>query len=98
MRKKLGPFDSPELQGKPQAFNDPHFLNTVNRALDAQKNRVNNQGPCRKCKDAVQCAFMAFNSFAKNFLNIAQQAQSVTAFRGSLHLTDSSSESLRTAL
>ena len=74
---KWGSFDFPELKGEPEDFDDSQFREKINTAIDARKKDVNDQNAWATCRNAVQCAFTAFSPFAKNFLTIATNAQSV---------------------
>ena len=70
-------FDFPELRGESDGFNDTLFKEKLASAMDARENKVKNRGAWAKSMYAVQCAFTAFSPFAKHFLTIAQQGQSV---------------------
>jgi hypothetical protein len=72
-----GSFDFPELKGEFENFNDSQFREKIATAMEARENKVNNRGAWSKCGHAVHCAFTAFSPFAKTFLIIAQQGQSV---------------------
>jgi hypothetical protein len=76
-RPEWGSFDFPELKGEFENFNDSQFREKIASAMEARENKVNNRGAWSKCGHAVQCAFTAFSPFAKTFLTIAQQGQSV---------------------
>ena len=70
-----GTFD--ELSGEPRNYSDSLFRERINAALEAQRNRVEDQSVLQKCQHTIQCAFTAFSPFAKYFLNIAKDALSV---------------------
>jgi hypothetical protein len=74
---RWGSFDFPELKGEPGDLSDTQFREKINTALDAHKNEVKDQAVWNKCRRVVECAFTAFSPFAKNFLTIAREAQSV---------------------
>jgi hypothetical protein len=76
-RPEWGSFDFPELKGEFESFNDSQFREKIALAMEARENKVNNRSSWSKCGHAVQCAFTAFSPFAKTFLTIAQQGQSV---------------------
>ena len=70
-------FDFPELIGEPGGFNDAKFRDKINLALESRKDTVKDQTNWSKCKNTVQCIFQALSPFAKNFLIIAKDGQSV---------------------
>jgi len=70
-------FDFLELIGEPEQFNDSQFREKINLAMEARRGAIKDQGAWSKCKNAVECIFVALSPFAKNFLSIAQNAQSV---------------------
>lgn len=70
-----GLFD--ELSGEPRNYSDSLFRERINAALEAQRDRVEDQSVLEKCQHTIQCAFTAFSPFAKYFLNIAKDALSV---------------------
>jgi hypothetical protein len=72
-----GGFDVSLLKGEPEDFNDSQFRDRVNMVLDARKDAVESRSAWAKSCRTFQCAFVAFSPFAKNFLEIAKQAQSV---------------------
>jgi hypothetical protein len=76
-RPEWGSFDFPELKGEFENFNDSQFREKIASAMEAREDKVKNRGAWSKCGHAVQCAFTAFSPFAKTFLTIAQQGQSV---------------------
>jgi hypothetical protein len=75
-----GAFNFPQLKGEPEDFSDSLFRDRMNTVLEARKNVVENQSAWMKCNHAMQCAFTAFSPFAKHFLAIAKEGQSVRAF------------------
>ena len=70
-------FDFLEISGEPEKFDDAQFRNTINLALESRKGAIQDQTALSKCKNTVGCIFAALSPFAKNFLIIAQDAQSV---------------------
>lgn len=75
--EKWGLFDFPELNGEPETFEDSQFREKINAIMDAQKSKVNDQNAWAKCKHGLQCAYIAFSPFAKNFLTITKDVQVV---------------------
>lgn len=69
--------DFQELVGEPEKFNDSQFRDKINFAMESRKGAINDQSAWSKCKNTVECIFVALSPFAKNFLSIAQNAQSV---------------------
>jgi hypothetical protein len=67
-----------ELSGEPRSYSDSLFRERINATLEAQRNRVQDDSILERCKHTIQCAFTAFSPFAKNFLNIAKEALSVS--------------------
>lgn len=74
-----GSFDFPELKGEPINPADSQFKHKIDMVLEAQKGTLKDQTAWEKCKHTVQCVFTALSPFAKNFLTIAAQAQSVSS-------------------
>jgi hypothetical protein len=93
-----GGFDVSLLDGEPEDFNDSQFRDKVNAVLDARKDTVESRSAWTKCCRTFQCAFVAFSPFAKNFLAIAKEAQSVCpVYLMSLTCIDSHIKSIRIA-
>ena len=78
--KERGIFDFPELKGEPESFNDSGFKDKIDTVLRSRRDAVKNRTALGKCGHALQSVFTAFSPFAKNFLTIASQGQSVLAF------------------
>jgi hypothetical protein len=74
-----GGFDFPELQGEPEGFDDVKFKDKLDTVLQTRKDGLKDRSALKKCGDLVQRMFTASAPFAKNFLSIARQAQSVPA-------------------
>jgi hypothetical protein len=77
--KEWGVFDFPELTGEPESFDDSGFEDKIDTVLRARRDAVKDRTALGKCGHALQRAFTAFSPFAKNFLTIASQGQSVLA-------------------
>jgi hypothetical protein len=77
-RTEWGSFEFPSLHGEPENFNDSQFSDRIHQTLEAQRNSINDQMIWGKCRQAVQSIFTALSPFAKNFITIAQQGQSVS--------------------
>lgn len=70
-------FDFDELPSEPGGFNDSQFQNKINAVLISQETSIKDKKGWSKFTHAVECVFMAFSPFAKNFLSNARNAQSV---------------------
>ena len=70
-------FDFEELTGEPERFDDPQFKNKINTVLMSRKTSIQDRKGWTKFTYAVECVFTAFSPFAKNFLTVAKDAQSV---------------------
>src|SRR5271154_5619707 len=77
--KEWGVFDFPELKGEPESFDDSGFKDRIDTVLRARRDAMNDRTVLGKCGHALQRVFTAFSPFAKNFLTIASQGQSVLA-------------------
>ena len=85
-RAEWGSFEFPELQGGPEKFDDSQFRDRIYQTLEAQGNSIKDQMIWGKCRQAVQSIFTALSPFAKNFITIAQEGQSVSI--GSQEISD----------
>ena len=72
-----GSFDFEELSGEPEGFNDSQFKEKINAVLNSHETSIKDRKGWSKFTYAVECAFTAFSPFAKNFLRVAKDAQSV---------------------
>jgi hypothetical protein len=75
--EKWGSFDVAELRGEPEDMNDSVFKDKIDKALDLRKHQIKDQRSWGKCKHVMHCVFTAMSPFAKTFLAIASQTQSV---------------------
>ena len=75
-----GMLDFLELFGEHGDADDSEFIGKIELALNYWKQKCQDQGAWGKCKSALQDVFKAFSPLAKNFLQIAIEGQSVTAF------------------
>ena len=73
-------FDFQDLSGEPENLDDSQFRNKINMALAAQETSIKDRTTWSKCKYTVECIFTALSPFAKNFLIIAKEVQSVILF------------------
>lgn len=80
-------FDFPEMRGEPGDSNDAQFRDKINAALAKQKENVKNCNAWGKVEYGIQRVFAAFTPFAKNFLTIAKEGQSVNIVMFPLMLT-----------
>ena len=80
-----GSFEFPELNGEPEDFDDSLFRDKLNAVMDARESVVADRSAWARCKHTVQCAFTAFSPFAKHFLLIAKEGQSVLPARSLAH-------------
>jgi hypothetical protein len=72
-----GSFDLPGLTGEPGDFDDAQFRKSINLALASKETAIKDRQSWSKCTHTVECIFIALSPFAKNFLTIAKNAQSV---------------------
>ena len=72
-----GSFDFEELSGEPEGFDDSQFKNKINAVLISRETSIKDRKGWSKFTYAVECVFTAFSPFAKNFLMVAKNAQSV---------------------
>ena len=72
-----GSFDFEELSGEPKGFDDAQFKNKINAALISREMSIKDRKGWSKLTYAVECVFTAFSPFAKNFLTVAKNSQSV---------------------
>ena len=75
-----GSFDFEELSGEPEGFDDSQFKNKINAILISRETSIKDRKGWSKFTYAVECVFTAFSPFAKNFLMVAKNAQSVMPF------------------
>jgi hypothetical protein len=72
----------PELRGEPEQF-DAEFRNKLEKIMQARKKALTDKSIWAHSADTVLSIFTALSPFAKNFLNVAIQGQSVRGiFRG----------------
>jgi hypothetical protein len=72
-----GSFDLSGLTGEPGDFDDAQFRNKINLALTSKEANIKDRESCSKCRYTIECLFTALSPFAKNFLTVAKNAQSV---------------------
>jgi hypothetical protein len=81
IRIHKGPWDSfdfeEEFSREPEGFDDSQFINKINAILISQEKSIKDRKGWDKFTYAVECVFTAFSPFAKNFLTVAANAQSV---------------------
>jgi hypothetical protein len=77
-RTEWGSFEFPELQGEPEKFDDSQFRDRIHQSLEAQRSSIKDQMIWGKCRQAVQSMFTALSPFARNFITIAKEGQSVS--------------------
>ena len=70
-------FDFEELSGEPEGFDDAQFKNKINAVFISRETSIKDRKGWSKFTYTVECVFTAFSPFAKNFLVIATNAQSV---------------------
>ena len=70
-------FDFEELSGEPEGFDDSQFKNKINAVCKSRETSIKDRKGWSKFAYAIECVFTAFSPFAKNFLIIANNAQSV---------------------
>jgi hypothetical protein len=75
-----GVTEFPELAGEPERFDD-EFRNKLEKIMDTRKAALDDKSIWTKSGDTIVAIFTAFSPFAKNFLSVAMQAQSVCHLR-----------------
>ena len=70
-------FDLQGLTGEPADFDDAQFRDKINLSIVSKGPHMKDQHSWSKCKQAIECIFTALSPFAKNFLKIAKDVQSV---------------------
>jgi hypothetical protein len=70
-------FDFPEMRGEPEDFKDAQFSDKMNTVLAKHRDKVKNWNAWGKLEYGIQRVFATFTPFAKNFLIIAKEGQSV---------------------
>ena len=74
---RWGVFDFPELAGEPENSSLTQFKNNINNSFRVRRRRVRDATAWEKCEHAIECFFTAFSPFAKAFLTVAKEGQSV---------------------
>jgi hypothetical protein len=77
--KRWGSFELPELTGEPKDSDDLEFKEKLHLAFEAQRSKFKDQSAWAKSRRFVECIFTALSPFAKTFLHIAKEGQSVSA-------------------
>ena len=72
-----GQFEFPELRGELEDFDKSQFQDRINKSLESREHKAKDQKAWRKASHMLECAFTALSPFAKNFLTIAKDSQSV---------------------
>jgi hypothetical protein len=72
-----GSFEFPELRGELEGFDKSQFQEKINKALETREHRAKDRRAWGKCRHVLQSAFVGFSPFAKTFLTIAKDGQSV---------------------
>jgi hypothetical protein len=72
--------DFEELSGETEHFDDAQFRNKINAMLVSRETSIKDRNGWAKFTNAIECVFTAFSPFAKNFLTVAKNAQSVIPF------------------
>src|SRR5271157_4754735 len=80
IRKGLRSFDFEELTGEPKGFNALQFKKKINAMLTSREASIKDRKGWSKFTNAIECVFTPFSPFAKNFLTVAKNAQSVMTF------------------
>jgi hypothetical protein len=78
--KRQKGLDFEDLSSGPEGFDDSQFKKKLNAILTARESSIKDPKGWSKFTHAVECVFTAFSPFAKNFLTVAQNAQSVMPF------------------
>jgi hypothetical protein len=77
-RGSSDPFDFEELSDEPEDFDDAQFKNKINAILTSRETSTKDKNGWSKFTYTLECVFTALSPFAKNFLTIAKNAQSVS--------------------
>ena len=94
---ELFAFPSLKLKGELEDLDAAQFKQKLNEVFEARENTMKNRERLAQCGHALASIFTAFSPFAKIFLAIAKDAQSVTCHTyGSLTLMSRSQRSIRT--
>jgi hypothetical protein len=72
----MGTIDFPELSGEPDQF-DSRFREKVNTILESRREAAKDKSVFAKAGDIINGLYTAVSPFAKNFLSVAIQGQSV---------------------
>lgn len=75
--KQWGSYDFPELGGEFENFNTPQLKDKISEALEARERQMGDRKAWGKFRHAIECVFTAFTPFARNFITIAKEVQSV---------------------
>ena len=81
-------FECRELNGEPEGFHDSQFRRSLEQVLEAHKPDGADRNMWEIGKDNIQHLFNAFSPFAKRFLIIAKEVQSVPPIRSFRFLRD----------
>lgn len=76
--RSWGSFMLPELAGDPADFDDEQFRNQINLAIASREPSIRDRNSMSKCRNAIEYFFTALSPFAKNFLIVAKEIQSVS--------------------
>jgi hypothetical protein len=72
----MGKIDFPELSGEPDQF-DLRFREKINNFLESRREAAKDKSAFAKAGDIINGLYTAVSPFAKNFLSVAIQGQSV---------------------
>jgi hypothetical protein len=72
-------FDFNEFNDESEEFDDSQFKNKINEILTLRESSIKDKEGWSRFTYAVECVFTALSLFSKNFLTVAQNAQSVNA-------------------
>jgi hypothetical protein len=75
-----GSFEFPELRGELEGFDKSQFQEKINKALETREHKAKDRRAWGKCRHVLQSAFVGFSPFAKTFLTIAKEGQSVLRY------------------
>src|SRR5262249_47623860 len=83
-RKEWGSFDFRELGSIPENEDITILQSEVEKVLDAKKNSLANKTAWTTVKSIIEQGYMALTPFAKTFLSVAKNAQSVYLYISTL--------------
>jgi hypothetical protein len=72
------PFEFPDLKGELDELDNAQLTNKIEQILENHARRIEDPSALARCRRGLESAYRAFSPFAKSFLKIAQDCQSVS--------------------